>query len=85
MTEREEPDMVYEKLVDFLSNQLGIDPSEIRPESNVIEDLGADSLDLVEMLTEMESEYDIIITDERARELMTVGEIAEFLEELIKK
>ncbi len=77
--------MVYEKLVDFLSNQLGIDPSEIRPESNVIEDLGADSLDLVEMLTEMESEYDIIITDERARELMTVGEIAEFLEELIKK
>ncbi len=77
--------MVYEKLVDFLSNQLGIDPSEIRPESNVIEDLGADSLDLVEMLTEMESEYDIIITDERARELVTVGEIAEFLEELIKK
>ena len=77
--------MVYEKLVDFLSNQLGIDPSEIRPESNVIEDLGAESLDLVEMLTEMESEYDIIITDERARELMTVGEIAEFLEELIKK
>ena len=77
--------MVYEKLVDFLSNQLGIDPSEIRPDSNVIEDLGADSLDLVEMLTEMESEYDIIITDERARELMTVGEIAEFLEELIKK
>ena len=48
--------MVYEKLVDFLSNQLGIDPSEIRPESNVIEDLGADSLDLVEMLTEMESD-----------------------------
>lgn len=77
--------MVYEKLVDFLSNQLGIDPGEIRPESNVIEDLGADSLDLVEMLTEMESEYDIIITDERARELVTVGEIAEFLEELIKK
>ena len=77
--------MVYEKLVDFLSNQLGIDPSEIRPENNVIEDLGADSLDLVEMLTEMESEYDIIITDERARELTTVGEIAEFLEELIKK
>ncbi len=77
--------MVYDKLCDFLSNQLGIDPADIRPESNVIEDLGADSLDLVEMLTEMESEYDIIITDERARELTTVGEIAEFLEGLIKK
>ena len=77
--------MIYQKLCDFLSGQLGIDPSEIRPESKVIDDLGADSLDLVEMLTEMESEYDIIITDERARELTTVGEIAEFLEELINK
>ena len=77
--------MIYDKLCAFLSEQLGIDPADIRPESNVIDDLGADSLDLVEMLTEMESEYDIIITDERARELVTVGEIAEFLEELIKK
>ena len=77
--------MVFDKLCEFLSNQLGIDPEEIRPESNVIEDLGADSLDLVEMLTEMESEYDIIITDERVRELTTVGEIASFLEELINK
>ena len=77
--------MVYDKLCEFLSNQLGIDPAEIRPDSKVIDDLGADSLDLVEMLTEMESEYDIIITDEHARELTTVGEIAEFLEGLIKK
>ena len=77
--------MVYEKLCDFLSDQLGIDPSEIRPESNIIDDLGADSLDIVEMLTEMESEYNIIITDERVRELTTVGEIAKFLEELIQK
>ena len=77
--------MIYEKLRSFLSNQLGIDPSEIRPESRVIDDLGADSLDLVEMLTEMESEYDIIITDEHARELSTVGEIAEFLEGLINE
>ena len=77
--------MVYEKLCDFLSGQLGIDPADIRPESNIIDDLGADSLDIVEMLTEMESEYNIIITDERVRELTTVGEIAKFLEELIQK
>lgn len=76
---------MYEKIRSFLSEQLGIDPAEIRPESNVIEDLGADSLDLVEMLTEMENEYNIIITDERVRELTTVGEIANFLEELINK
>ena len=77
--------MIYDKLCAFLSEQLGIDPSDIRPESKVIDDLGADSLDLVEMLTEMESEYNIIITDERVRELTTVGEIAAFLEELIRK
>ena len=77
--------MVYDKICSFLSEQLGIDPAEIRPESKVIDDLGADSLDLVEMLTEMESEYDIIITDEHARELTTVGEIAQFLEGLINK
>ena len=77
--------MVYDKVCEFLSGQLGIDASEIRPESKVIDDLGADSLDLVELLTEMESEYNIIITDERARELTTVGEIAQFLEEIIKK
>ncbi len=77
--------MIYDKLCAFLSEQLGIDPADIRPESKVIDDLGADSLDLVEMLTEMESEYNIIITDERVRELTTVGEIAAFLEELIHK
>ena len=77
--------MVLERMREFLSNQLGIDPADIRPESNIMEDLGADSLDLVEMLTEMENEYNIIITDERVRELTTVGEIANFLEELIKK
>ena len=77
--------MIYDKLCAFLSDQLGIDPADIRPESKVIDDLGADSLDLVELLTEMESEYNIIITDERARELTTVGEIAAFLEELIRK
>ncbi len=77
--------MVYEKMREFLSNQLGVDPSEIRPETNIIEDLGADSLDLVEMLSEMEDEYNIMITDERIRELTTVGEVAAFLEELINK
>ena len=77
--------MVYDKICAFLSEQLGVDAADIRPESNIIEDLGADSLDIVEMLAEMESEYDIIITDERVRELTTVGEITRFLEELINK
>jgi len=75
--------MVYEKLCEFLSNQLGVDAASIRPETNIIEDLGADSLDVVELLTAMEDEFNIIITDERIRELFTVGEVTEFLETLI--
>ena len=76
--------MVYEKLCEFLVNQLGVDKEDIRPETNIIEDLGADSLDVVELLTAMEEELNIIITDERIRELYTVGEVAAFLETLIK-
>ena len=75
--------MVYEKLCKFLADQLEIDESTIRPETNIIDDLGADSLDVVELISAMEEEYNIIITDERIRELFTVGEVADFLENLI--
>ena len=77
--------MVYQKLCEFLSEQLGVDESEIRPETNIIDDLGADSLDVVELITAMEDEFNIIITDERIRELFTVGEVVEFLEGLLNK
>lgn len=77
--------MVFEKLREFLSNQLGVDAERIRPETNIIDDLGADSLDLVELLTTMEDEFNIVVTDERIRELFTVGEVTEFLESLINK
>ena len=75
--------MVYQKLCEFLADQLDIDVKDIRPETNIIDDLGADSLDVVELISAMEEEYNIIITDERIRELFTVGEVAEFLENLI--
>ncbi len=77
--------MVFQKLCEILASQLGIDASEITPETNIIEDLGADSLDVVELITTMEDEFDIIVTDERIRELYTVGEVAEFMEKLINK
>ena len=77
--------MVYEKLCALLAEQLGIGVNEITPDTNIIDDLGADSLDVVELLAAMEDEYNIIITDEHVRELFTVGEVAEFLENLIQK
>ena len=77
--------MVYQRLCEFLCEQLGVEESEIRPETNIIDDLGADSLDVVELVAAMEDEFNIIITDERIRELFTVGEVVEFLEDLINK
>ena len=77
--------MIYDKLREILAGQLEIDPNDITPETNIIDDLGADSLDVVELITTMEDEFDIIVTDERIRELFTVGDIAKFLEEIIDK
>ena len=77
--------MVYQKLCEFLANQLDVDEADIRPETNIVEDLGADSLDVVELIAAMEDERNMIITDERIRELYTVGDVAEFLEGLINK
>ena len=74
--------MVYEKLKEVLAAQLNVDEDSITPETNIVDDLGADSLDLVELISTLEDEFNIIITDEHVRELYTVKEIVDFLENL---
>lgn len=69
-----------ERIIDVLSKQLRIDASEINENSNIMDDLGADSLDLVEILMVLESEMGITISDEDALTLKTVGDVAEYLE-----
>ena len=75
--------MVYERLRAILADQLGISVDEIGMDTHIINDLSADSLDLVELIMALEEEYDIVITDEGARELYTVREITEFIEKLM--
>ena len=75
--------MVYEKLRALLAEQLGISVDDITPETNIIDDLGADSLDVVELLAALEDEFDLLITDDRVRELYTVKEVADFIESLL--
>lgn len=73
--------MVFEKVQSLLAEQLNIDdPSTITLESNVIADLHADSLDVVEMLMSLEDEFGISVPDEIANELVTVKAIVEFIE-----
>ena len=75
--------MVYEKLRALLADQLGIAIEDINMDTHIINDLGADSLDLVELIMALEDEFDLVITDDTARELYTVREITEFIEKLI--
>lgn len=75
--------MVYDKLKELLCTQLGVDESMITPDTNIMDDLGADSLDVVELISALEDEFNIMITDERVRELNTVQEVADFIDGMI--
>lgn len=77
-----EESMIFEKVRDIIAEQLGIDPEEITMESSFIDDLGADSLDIVELIMALEEEFDIEIPDEDAEKIKTVGDVVEYLSNL---
>ena len=70
----------FEKIASLMAEQLGVDKASITPDSEIIKDLGADSLDVVEMLLELEKEYGVEITDEQAADIKTVGDIVKLIE-----
>lgn len=67
------------KITEILVEHLGITPEEITPEASFIEDLGADSLDTVELVMELEETFDMQIPDEEAEKLTTVGAVSDYL------
>lgn len=75
--------MTFEKVRRLLARQLEIDEDLITPDTNVIDDLGADSLDVVELIMAMEDEYGIVVADEGVSDLHTVQDIVDFLDSLI--
>lgn len=72
---------MFEKIRDIIAEQLSIDPSEITEESSFIDDLGADSLDIVELIMALEEEFDMEIPDEDAEKISTVGDVIEYIQE----
>lgn len=76
--------MVFEKIKSLLSKQLNLNPDQIKMESDIISDLGADSLDVVEMLMTLEDSFKITVPDEKASELKTVGQLVTFIESQLK-
>ncbi len=75
--------MTIDKVKEMLSNQLNIEVDKINDKSKIVEDLGADSLDMIEMLMALEEEFDISVPDDKAEDLKTVGDIAKFIDETI--
>jgi len=72
--------MVFEKLKELLADQLSVDPSTITESTDLIKDLGADSLDIVELMMTFEDEYGVEISDEDAFNLKTIGDIVAYIE-----
>ena len=72
--------MEFDKIKELLANQLNIDKSNITESSKIVDDLGADSLDVVELLMTLEDEFGVSVSDEEALEIKTVGDIAKIIE-----
>lgn len=70
---------VSPKVKDIIVEQLGVDPEKVKSEASFIDDLGADSLDIVELVMAMEEEFDLEIPDEDAEKLKTVNDVQTYL------
>lgn len=70
---------VFAKVQKIVAEQLGVDESEVKPEANFANDLGADSLDTVELVMALEEEFDIVIEDEEAEKIDTVQSAVDFI------
>jgi len=72
---------ITEKVRDIIVQQLGVNPEQVTPEAKFIEDLGADSLDTVELVMAFEEEFGIDVPDEEAEKLQSVGDVVRYIEE----
>ena len=72
-------DAIFEKVKEIIVDQLGVDADEVVAEASFIDDLGADSLDIVELIMALEEEFDIEIPDEDAEKITTVMDAVEYI------
>ena len=73
------PDETESKVIEIVSDQMGVDKSEITRETSFINDLNADSLDTVELVMEFEDEFELSIPDEEAEKIQTVGQAIDYI------
>ncbi|MBR2505190.1 MAG: acyl carrier protein [Elusimicrobiaceae bacterium] len=76
---------VQERVKNIIVEQLGVEADQVKPEAQFVNDLGADSLDTVELIMALEEEFDIEIPDDKAEKIKTVGEAVSYIEANAKK
>ena len=72
--------MVFDKVRDIIVDQFDVDSEEVTAESSIIDDLGADSLDVVDLISSVEDEFDVEIPDDKVEGIKTVGDIVAYIE-----
>ena len=72
---------ILERVTEIIAAQMGVQKEQIKSETSFVNDLGADSLDTVELVMELEEEFDITIPDEAAEKIQTVGQAVNYIEE----
>ncbi len=72
---------IFEKLKEIIVNQLGVDEENVKEEATFVDDLSADSLDIVELVMNIEEEFEIEIPDEDAEKIVTVGDVVNYIKE----
>lgn len=72
---------VFDRVRNVVAEQLGVDPEKVTPDAEFVQDLNADSLDLVELIMQLEEEFSVEISDEEAENIVTVGDALEFIQE----
>jgi len=76
---------VKDRVIEIVCENLGVNKEQVTEKTSFIEDVGADSLDIVELIMELEEEFEINIPDEQAEKIKTVGEAIEYIEREIAK
>jgi acyl carrier protein len=81
--DKQMPDYSYDRFKAIVVDQLGVEPDQVTPEASFVEDLNADSLDLVELIMAFEEEYQMEISDEDAEKIGTVGQAWDYIQEKV--
>ena len=76
---------VEEKVIKIIAEKLNVSEDQVKPEASFVDDLGADSLDLVELVMAMEEEFGMEISDEEAEKLRTVKDVLDYIRERVKE